>query len=1474
MDPIASCIKESLNWSKIKSEHKFDHANFSEEIVKQDMTSSSPKLEHLLQKIKELDEADMKKDGRMYKHFIYSDIKSAYGAKLIGSGLASAGFHHAYSLKKTPNGMSFVMNPNLARHGGNVFATLTSVSFFEKPIGIKFRRALLKQFNKRPENVHGENIRIVVLDSGFREGIDLFDVKYVHLFEPIATPADQKQAIGRATRFCGQKGLTFSNTKGWPLHVFRYETVIPNSIRNALLANNPDLAPATSMFDLFMKFSNLDPRKLTFANELEKMMIFGAVDRALTQNVHNFGIKDEDVDQYFHQIFQEGGFKSKLRPFQKVQSMVRKQFAQYKWEPAKIENGCEDNDVKAHDKNEPKILGFSPTQDFIRHFFTTGSPYKGMLLNHSVGSGKTCSAIATASSTFEKDGYTIIYVTRHTLKGDVWKNMFEDVCSIRVQEYLKAGKTLPEATAAKQRLIKNWMEPMSYKQFSNMMQGKNNLHDELLKRNGTHDPLKKTLVIIDEAHKLYAPDVTGAEKPDIETIKRVLHNSYSKSGKDSARLLLMTATPYTEDPIDLMRLLNLCRMEQKQLPEDFESFAANYLDDNGKFTAKGKLQFLDDISGHISYLNREKDVRSFAYPVIHDINVQMSDYDFQPLLKEYVKLHFREKHQVQNLGNSKAAFYRDVAVFRSKLLAVLDKEMVGKYNQKKQLINKKNQEQDERLKQLDINYKENKETCDEMLTKCEEDMKAAYKHQVQRLKDDAEKQKEECMDLKVNGHDIEELVKKLKEKRNLKVEKARAIAKAEKMKCKRGDKEAKEVIDIALKAHVLEIKAKCKKDELKLKQKVRTNKKDAKGDKKECMDEVKQNLKRNIDELKEDKSFDVKECKHMSRYNACVNETKNIYAKEYEDIVEERRVFEKSLDESLKLYEQVRRIALEKEVDTYKKSKQVHIEFDEKQLEKTTQELSRLKLEIQEQAPHDKSQRSKLEYCLKSQKVRPAYKMILRGKFPEYIDDDDESEHVENVAVSSNIYVIHGHGSEDIKDFHKREKMPNDKVLVVFPVCGRPNWMNTACNFSDVFNDPANAKWISDPLRYKEQIEKKVGAPIRIYLPGEMIPFMSTNLFFNFEQEKTVVMKSGVFQFSGIPEIKRDKLKETSEIKHSLGTPNCFKYIGVIDDPSEYNGQVHHEVFRGNAYKPASQRAKYSNLAARSFKVKDILNELGPGIYYYTGCRSSQQKVNEQRYQKVLDESFKQQEEKNRSMKFKEFKQYLKLDSKKQFEPSPTPEKSPEKSPNVTENPKENPKTPSPKNIMEIKQKEKKEKMQKRQEKKDADNNAEEKQKLEVIKQTIEVVFKDINGINKSTTLGKLEGFLTELENMKQTPRVKKVRQVLQVLIHILQNFNKFKDVLMASQNNTTIDVFLTREYIVNNKKIHIGRNVIASIPKDTKDVQTKCDAQTIIRRLKKLHDRGALGEVLRALANKDKTINKRDFVELCNLTRKLVLQK
>ena len=773
-----SCIRKKSNWGKGSPIYKFDDERFQPQTFLKDMPDSSPKLEALIKNIKKLDHQDMQKYGKLFKHFIFSDLKSStYGAKLIASAFMANDYNLGYEAKlnvkkgKSPINDEKVQSLNSIKasvdefmedeedefpvgeleeldekkpkmsikeinerdlkanfsaeesmKGGkgdktkkkyhklellndevlnktkqNNFYILSSVGVYDQSITVAMKKDMLKKFNQRPENIHGELVRFIILDSGFKEGIDLFDIKYIHIFEPSTVPADQKQVIGRGTRTCGQKGLEFHPHQGWPLHVFVYDLKIPESLSGSFMG-------AKTTMDLYLKAMDLDMKLLNFAHDLERTTVVGAVDYELNKNVHSFSIPfvsvDDDEEQHRAvinehvkddiEVLYGGGEltvpkkrKLVIRPgspliinnpdkkeiknlsHEEMAAYIRQNFGEFAWDPVKMENLCSDTGAKkggagqgsknpttkfVGGRRPPENFGgelikYSPTQDFIRHYFNPINPLKGMLLWNSVGTGKTCSAIAAATQNFEKNGYTILWVTRTTLKSDIWKNMFDQVCNDSIRHQIEhSGLQIPNDQSKRMRLLsKAWrIRPMSYKQFSNLVSRQNALYDELVKINGHEDPLRKTLLIIDEAHKLYGgDDLSTLERPDMNALHQALMYSYQYSGADSVKVLLMTATPITKDPMELIQLVNLLKSPSEQMPADFSNFSAKYLNENGEFNEQGRSLYLDDIAGYISYLNREKDARQFSQPQIHHIE--------SPIIKDIKMAERFDKKLVQNM---------------------------------------------------------------------------------------------------------------------------------------------------------------------------------------------------------------------------------------------------------------------------------------------------------------------------------------------------------------------------------------------------------------------------------------------------------------------------------------------------------------------------------------------------------------------------------------------------------------------------------------------------------------------------------------------------------------------------------------------------------------------------------------------------------------------------------------------------------
>jgi hypothetical protein len=236
--------------------------------------------------------------------------------------------------------------------------------------------------------------------------------------------------------------------------------------------------------------------------------------------------------------------------------------------------------------------------------------------------------------------------------------MFDQVCNESIRHKIQnADLKIPADQSKRMRLLsKSWkIRPMSYKQFSNLVSKQNNFYKDLVKINGEVDPLRKTLLIIDEAHKLYGGgDLSSIERPDMKKLHQALMHSYQISGKDSVKLLLMTATPITQNPLELIQLINLCKPMDQQMPIDFDSFSADYLNEQGQFTNAGQTRYLDDIAGYVSYLNREKDARQFSQPQVQMITT--------PIVKNTDMI---EKYDKKMVKAMKAA---DVSDLKSKIL--------------------------------------------------------------------------------------------------------------------------------------------------------------------------------------------------------------------------------------------------------------------------------------------------------------------------------------------------------------------------------------------------------------------------------------------------------------------------------------------------------------------------------------------------------------------------------------------------------------------------------------------------------------------------------------------------------------------------------------------------------------------------------------------------------------------------------------
>ena len=172
-------MRQTENWSNMLPQHKLDSNKFNPAIVMSAIHNASPKLEQLFNIIKQVDENDMATHGRYFKHFIFSDVKEkGYGAKILASAFIANGYKNLITARSVTGqkALKLTLLETGADGKNKAFGLLSSSALFNSEFNQKFKKEILQMYNKRPDNVQGENMRFIILDSGFKEGIDLLQV--------------------------------------------------------------------------------------------------------------------------------------------------------------------------------------------------------------------------------------------------------------------------------------------------------------------------------------------------------------------------------------------------------------------------------------------------------------------------------------------------------------------------------------------------------------------------------------------------------------------------------------------------------------------------------------------------------------------------------------------------------------------------------------------------------------------------------------------------------------------------------------------------------------------------------------------------------------------------------------------------------------------------------------------------------------------------------------------------------------------------------------------------------------------------------------------------------------------------------------------------------------------------------------------------------------------------------------------------
>jgi superfamily II DNA or RNA helicase len=287
----------------------------------------------------------------------------------------------------------------------------------------------------------------------------------------------------------------------------------------------------------------------------------------------------------------------------------------------------------------PKKFKLQPQQEFIpQYLWDNKSKVNGLLLFHNIGSGKTCTAINIGEKF--KNKMNIIIVLPASLIGN-FKDELRSKCPNGKDTYMseKDRNKLKELDFTdieyKNIILKSDKEIEKYYTIYSYHKFVDLVHENKIK-------LKNTLLIIDEIQNMIS--LTG-------TFYKTLSNIINKTD-NSLKLILLSATPMFDRPIEIGLTLNLLRPPKLfPLGADFNNnFLTTINTDKGIYYKTINMDIFRELShGLVSYY---RGAPPQAYPKMEFKVVRCTMNDFQ--YKSYLTV----------LSTNKKGSFKDVDILK------------------------------------------------------------------------------------------------------------------------------------------------------------------------------------------------------------------------------------------------------------------------------------------------------------------------------------------------------------------------------------------------------------------------------------------------------------------------------------------------------------------------------------------------------------------------------------------------------------------------------------------------------------------------------------------------------------------------------------------------------------------------------------------------------------------------------------------
>lgn len=376
--------------------------------------------------------------------------------------------------------------------------------------------------------------------------------------------------------------------------------------------------------DLLQKYVSTK-RRTSYADDLKKVSELLARNAELVKKEASQEKSHIGVDFIPYPDYQDEQFNKKI--------LDKKEFNRHFQEQStpsnqKTKRGYEEI---AKEKCSDATFKLTSNQKFIKNFLSPLTPYNGLLLFHSVGVGKTCTAISIAEQYHQLYQKPVLVILSPTLIDNFKKQIFDitkyDVTTNRSN--LCTGTTYPDLVLDKniiksdvldkniQKIINQRYKFISYKKLVSIFQKTKDKVKQQEKDASKHDKLfydkikeffSDRLIIIDEAHNLRNSSEKGT-KLTAQVFWNLLKHT------ENVKMVLLTATPMFNNANEIVWFLNLLLTNDKRPNIKM----TDIFDKTGSLTAAGKRRLIEAARGYVSYMRGENPF-SFPMRLYPDIN--------------------------------------------------------------------------------------------------------------------------------------------------------------------------------------------------------------------------------------------------------------------------------------------------------------------------------------------------------------------------------------------------------------------------------------------------------------------------------------------------------------------------------------------------------------------------------------------------------------------------------------------------------------------------------------------------------------------------------------------------------------------------------------------------------------------------------------------------------------------------------------